>query len=793
MRLLVAEKPSVARTLKDMVERLEGERFSSRDGYFESRNYWISWCVGHLVGLADPEEYGWKEWRLEDLPMLPESWKLQVLPGTDKQFRVLKELMGKSDFVINGTDAGREGELIYGLVADKAGCKGKPQWRLWLNSFVLADMEKAWRNLIPGQDMEALYRSALCRAKADWLVGMNLSRGYALGTNTRKLSVGRVQTPTLALIVNRDLDIENWKDRFFFQLAGAWRGLRFLYVKDKETKFDTSEDLAAVKAACEGAQAELIEFERQDRRQFPSKPFDLAELQKVANKVLGLKAATTLEIAQSLYEKKWVTYPRTDSAYLPEGMREEAWAIVEKLATSPERAVLRSTTDSFAFFDSSKVSDHFAIIPTGQAGSLDGLEERERKVYHLIRSRFVVAFARPYEFEEYKLGLRCKGHTFKARATLEQKQGFKALFQDAPAKEPAGTEEELDNKLSKPLAWKLHDADPLTQLQIEQRKATKPVHYTEATLLSAMETAGRSITDEALREAMKERGLGTPATKAAIIERLKDQEYIETTGKYLVATVKGRELIRLVDEKVASPEMTGDWEYKLNQIARGKFDAAAFLKEIESYVSSLGESFTSEKASEFEARIQAEKIACPKCQKAKLRENSYGLFCEDKDGCGFKLWSKVSDKKLSSKNLADLLEKGKTGLIKGFKNKEGKKFDAALKMAEWRVVFDFGDRPGQAKPAGAPAAAGAALGPCPKCKTRKVVPGRFGYECEDWKGCGFKVYRTIAYRELSEGEVKELLEKGRTGCLEGFKGKEGGFRAALMLNPSFEVKFEFAR
>jgi DNA topoisomerase III len=791
MRLLVAEKPSVARTLKEMLEKLEGERFSQRDGYFESRDWWVSWCVGHLVGLEDPEAYGWEEWRLEDLPMIPNPWKLAVLPSTAKQFHILKELMGKAAFLVNGTDAGREGELIYRLVAEKAGASGKPQFRLWLNSFVPADMEKAWRNREPSQQYDSLYRSALCRAKADWLIGMNLSRGYALGTKTRKLSVGRVQTPTLALIVRRDLEIGNWKDRFFYQLQGAWRGLRFIYVKAKETRFDSPASLEPVRQACEGRPARLVAFEKQARRQFPPKPFDLAELQKVANKVLALKAATTLEIAQSLYEKKWVTYPRTDSAYLPEGMEEEAWSILGRVATVPERDILRPRTDRFAFFDSAKVSDHFAIIPTGAGESGNTLEEKEQKVYELIRSRFVVAFGAPYEFEEYNLELECEGHAFKARATYETKKGFKALFKETASKEGRSSEEEPGNTLERALGWSEGEVDPLTHLRVTEGKATKPTHYTEATLLTAMETAGKDLTEEAMREAMKERGLGTPATKAAIIERLKDQEYILAQGKHLLSTAKGRGLIRLVDEKVASPEMTGEWEWKLNRIAKGDFSDEVFLQEIKAYVAGLKSSFTSERAAAFAINMAAEMEPCPKCKQGKLRENKHGLFCEDKDSCGFKLWSTVAEKKLSGKQLSDLLEKGRSNIIKGFKSRAGKKFDAALKLVDWKVVFDFPEKAPEPSQPAAPSSA--ELGQCPKCKSHPVVQGKFGFECRDWRGCGFKVFRSMAKRELTMPEVRELLTHGRTPILEGFQTREGKpFRAALALGESKEVKLVFA-
>lgn len=774
MRLLVAEKPSVASVYKDMLEKAEGERFTRRNGYFESRTYWISWCVGHLVALADPEDYGWNTWSLDALPMIPKEWKYQVLKDTHTQFDTLRSLMKAAVIIINGTDAGREGELIYRLVAKEAGCELKPQWRLWLNSFVHEDMVNAWRNITPSQYYNALYASALCRAQADWLVGMNGSRGYSLGTSIRGLSVGRVQTPTLALIVARDREIASWQDRHFFILSGLWRELRFLYVLDGETKFDRAEDLERIKADCEGQPAELVQFEKNARRQNPPKPFDLSELQKAANRAFGMKAVATLEVAQALYEKKWVTYPRTDSQYLPASMKDEAWGILERVSTPPERAVLKGRGEEFGFFDSAKVTDHYAIIPTGIGQDVESLGEAERKVYSLIRSRFVLAFGKPYQFEEYRLAVTCRGHRFQARAVRDLDLGFRALYQEPKGTEDSG-KDEPENRLKSELDWRVGERDVLRDLELEKRKATKPSHYTEATLLAAMETAGKVITDEALREAMKERGLGTPATKASIIEKLKQREYIESQGKYLLSTAKGRELIDLVDVKIASPEMTGEWEWRLNQIAKGKSDPAAFLKEIEAYVASLTASYTSEKAAGFEERIQADNAPCPKCSKGRLKENAAGVFCSEREACGFKIWGKQFDKKLSAKNIRDLIEKGRTGLIKGFTSRAGKKFDAHLKLEAWEVRPDFEASDESRK--------------CLKC-SEPLRSGQYGLYC---KACGFSLPSVLAGRKLSEKEWNVLLKERRTAVLKGFKSTKTGreFEAALVVDQEFKVKFEF--
>ncbi len=695
MKLLIAEKPSVAcKAYKELLEKTEGERFTRKDGYLQGKEFVISWCVGHLVGLAKPEDYGWG-WRLSDLPFIPPSWKYQILPDTKKQYKILANLCKEAEEIISGSDAGREGQLITDLVIMMAGCKGKPQRRLWVNSFDSPTLEKAWQKMKPASEYKRLGAAAAMRSFADWMVGMSATVGYSVGTGQHALSVGRVQTPTLALIVERDLEIENWKPSHNFKLEGVWRGVIFQYYKDKETEFKESEPLEKIKEACTNKDAKLTSHNVKEKSQNPLKPFDLTELQKAANKRFGMKAAQTLTITQKLYEEKLVSYPRTDSQYLPETMKDEAFTILGKVARDYEKELFKNKDDKFVFFNTSKVSDHYAIIPTGIKPS--SLDKDHLSIYALIREQFVKAFMQPYIYNEHSLELICEGHHFKARVKEVLQKGFKSL--DKPPKETKNKKEEeikdedttvesFDNDNFKP-----GDVDKFQSLDIKKVEATKPSHYNEATLLTAMSTAGKNIEDEELKEAMKERGLGTPSTKAAIIERLKKVKYIESKGKNLISTAKGRGLIGLVDENLKSPEMTGEWEFKLNEIAKGKYDYKEFYTGITNYITSLTPSYTSPKARAFSNEINKDGRDCPKCKVNKLIQSPKIIKCPD-TACGFILWPTMAKKKLTKEQIEQLLTTGKTGVIEGFKSKAGKTFDAAVKFnSSFEAKFEFSNKP----------------------------------------------------------------------------------------------------
>lgn len=687
--LLIAEKPSVAQSYRQLLEKAENEKFTKKDGYWEGQRFDISWCVGHLVALSEPESYGWKHWNLDDLPMIPQQWQYEVLPNTQKQFDILARLVAKAADLINGTDAGREGELIYRLLVHQCGAAAKPQRRLWLNSFVMNDMLKAWQNLRPATDFNHLAASAIVRAKADWLLGMNASRGYAVGTGKRGLSVGRVQTPTLALVVQRDEDVEKWTDKYFYQLQCTFRKITFLYIQENQQKFDKPDALQLVKTQCEGKIGEIVQVSKNEKRHYPPKPFDLAALQKEANKKWGFKAADTLKHAQHLYENKLITYPRTDSEYLPDSMKNEAIQRLHQLSSAADAAYFDQPLGKQAFFNSAKVSDHFAIIPTADTSQLAACSDAEQKIYQLVRERFITAFFRPYVFEEYIVLMQCEQHYFKAKIIKVLDAGFKERSQQLPD-ETAATDEAVTTLDDPAFALRQGDRDLLRDLEILKKKATPPKRYSEASLLTAMETAGRALNDESLRDAMKERGLGTPATKAAIIETLKDRGYLDTHKKNLISTAKGRELIALVDEKVKSPEMTGEWEYKLNKIAKGEYKAQQFLSEIEDYLRSLNSGYRQAQAEYFKLH-SADMLLCPKCKQGTIKQlDEYWVCSRGKEHCGFIAARTVAGKKLNTKQMEQLIKTGETEKLSGFTSKKGTAFEAVLRLDEnGKVVFKF--------------------------------------------------------------------------------------------------------
>lgn len=567
MKLLIAEKPSVAvSSYRPLLEQLENESFEKKDGYLQGKNWCITWCVGHLVELSFPDGYpGWDSWSFEVLPMFPKEsdWKYTIQSSTKKQFEVLSSLINRAELVVNGADAGREGELIFRRVINLATSKPVEQKRLWINSFVMKDMVKGWREMKSGREYQSLYQSAMARAKSDWLIGMNLSRGYIINTGVKQLSVGRVQTPTLGLIVKRDNEVENWVESWYFQLAGIWKGIRFHYYDEEGKEFENDEILKGIIERCSQSLAELTKKEVNDRHTNPLKPFDLLKLQKEANGKLGFKAQRTLDLAQKLYEKKMITYPRTDSEYLPDSMKSECFEILEKVTGQEERSYLKGQSDNFAFFNSSKVTDHYAIIPTGQ--DPENLSEDELKIYELVRNRFVIAFCKPYRYRQTDMSLLCDAYEFRASVKQELEKGYKGLFGN-------DDEEKEDEQLVvNEIMAEVGEKDRFSELEIERKKRTKPSYYTEGTLLTAMETAGKTISDESLREAMKGRGLGTPVTRSGVFELLKRREYISVQGKHLISTEKGRKLISIVSEPLASAEMTGEWEFKLKQMEKGKY------------------------------------------------------------------------------------------------------------------------------------------------------------------------------------------------------------------------------
>ena len=786
MILLVAEKPSVATGhYKEMIERCTGDRLQKKDGYLIGKDHAITWCVGHLVTLAPFDQYEGYDgfWKLGNLPLIPKQFRLMPIERTQKQLNIVTNLMKEATSLVNGADAGREGNLIFDLVIDKnPELKEKEIKRLWVNSFVDKDLDKAWSNLELAKKRENLSFAARLRQRADWLVGLNATRAYTLTAGRGKLiSVGRVQTPTLNLVVKRDEEVEGFEELFFYGIEAKWRGFScHWYEEGKKAFHDTPAYPERVIAKCSNQDAKITILKKSTKRKFPPKPFDLTDLQKEVNKRFKIKVARTLEIAQKLYESKFITYPRTDSAYLTEGMKKESYELAQKLAAENERSLIRDYKESFAFINDKKVTDHYAIIPTGVDPR--NLTDEESKVYSLVKSRFIQAWLKPMVWEEINVSLDCK-EEFRMILKKEISLGYKAIANENEDKE-ADSEEEKDepsNKIKESIDWKKGDVDPLTGLEVNKKKKSKPKYFTEATLLAAMKLAGKTIDDEELAEAMKERGLGTPATQAGIIETLKSRGFIVEDKNKIRATEEGHRLIRVVDEQLKSAEMTGEWEYKLSQIERGEYDPGQFKEDIVLYVQNVFSQLRERYSNDFERDKIKPEFDCPKCSK-KLETKNWGYVCDD--ACGFKFGHTIAERSLSIEEITDILGKKELKDLEGFRSKKGFAFKAGLKLnSEFEVEFVFdGERTKVERKE-----------KCPVCKdklgeTEKVISCNGGPHGR----CKFVLFKTVASYALEEKEIKALLAKKKTDLITTFKSKKGSdFSARLSMDSNSKVVFEF--
>ena len=578
-KLIVAEKPSVA---KD-IARVLGVK-NRADGYLYGDDYVITWAIGHLVSLCEPGECNpaWMKWNMADLPMLPIEIPLKVLPATESQYKIVAKLMnsGKISSIICATDSAREGELIFRYIYRKAECN-KPVERLWISSMTDAAIQKGFETLKSASCYDALYESARCRSIADWMVGMNASRAFSLKYNAH-LSIGRVQTPTLNLIVKRDLEIENFVPQDYWEIKANFGDYEGLWInpeakeeasdksdkndKNEKSRSDTrafsKEQAERVKAEVNKQPAEVLQSTAEIKRMPPPQLFDLTSLQREANKKHSYSADKTLKLAQALYEKhKLLTYPRTDSRYLSDDMAGKIRKTLEKLpqpyagfVSAPE---MNLSMHSRRFYDNSKISDHHAIVPTEKAPNLAALAPDERNIYDMVVRRLIAAHYPNYEYEASRIITGVNGHRFKSTGNAPIHEGWKALYRgDKPEKG-----ETLLPKLQ------AGDARTVEKVNIKANKTKPPQPHNDASILNMMENAGRDIEDESLREQMKDSGLGTPATRAAIIERLIQVGYAKRSGKNLVSTLKGRQLISVVPEQISSAVTTGKWEKALSAMA----------------------------------------------------------------------------------------------------------------------------------------------------------------------------------------------------------------------------------
>lgn len=637
--LVLTEKPSVARDIAKILACNQ-----NGNGCLIGAKYIITWALGHLVTLADPEVYSdkYKAWKLEDLPMLPDKMKLVVIKETGKQFNAVQSLMKREDVdeLVIATDAGREGELVARWIIEKAGFR-KPVKRLWISSQTDKAIKEGFANLKPGREYDNLYMSAQGRAEADWLIGLNVTRALTCKYNAQ-LSAGRVQTPTLAMIVDRENEIRRFVPKDYWTICAKFNEFAVQW-QDKATGQTRIFDKAkadAIISKITGQTGEVVEVQKDAKKELPPLAYDLTELQRDANRRYGYSAKKTLSIMQKLYETyKLVTYPRTDSRYITDDIVPTLPERLKSIAVGPyaesARNLLRnklSVTKRFA--DNSKVTDHHAIIPTEQFVNLSSLNAEERNIYDLIVKRFIAVLNPPFEYEQTTVKVDVKGEMFYARGKIVKALGWKAVYEGSGQMDEDEEEEEQDQSLPE---VKKGQTAKMVSVKPVNGKTKPPARYTEATLLSAMEHPGKFIDNKALREAIESTsGLGTPATRADIIEKLFDTFYIERKGKEIFPTSKGIQLIGLVPPDLKSPELTAKWEQQLQLISKGKANANVFIDQMKKYASKLVSNVIASSETYKHDNLTREK--CPECGKYLLEVNGKKgkmLVCQDRE-CGYR-------------------------------------------------------------------------------------------------------------------------------------------------------------
>lgn len=728
--LVIAEKPAMA---QDIAKALGG--LQKRNGYLESEEYIVTWAIGHLVELLDPDEYRpeWKRWSAATLPIVPPEFGLKPSARTKSQFEIIKRLCRQTDVtsLINACDAGREGELIFRYIVSAAGCR-KPFRRLWISSLTSSAIRQGFSTLRAQEQMEPLYEAAQCRAQSDWLVGINATRAVTVTQGGRSrvvYSLGRVQTPTLALIVQREDELRQFEPKPFWEIEaqfstemGDYKGKWF---SGEETRFWQQVNAEEIVARIAGKPGKVRSYRYVVKEEAPPLLYDLTSLQREANRRYSFSASKTLKLAQSLYEQhKLITYPRTDSRFITPDLIPSLPARVEavgrsgpfgeavsELLTSPKLPI------SGRMVNKAKVRDHHAIIPTETAAKWDRLGRDEAKIYELVCRAFLGCFFPPAKWGHAEAMTEVDGELFKSQGKTLLDAGWRKLLEqrDRDEQQLPSLREGLDAQV--------------TALEIKDDITKPPSRYTEGTLLGAMERAGKLVLDEEFQEAMKDSGLGTPATRAAIIERLKTMDYIVSLGKELQPTPKGTALIHYLPvPSLKSPEMTGQWEYKLHKVEEGELTAKRFMTEMTCFVSDMvsrclqGERMITEEAPvkvterateksqqtsesvddddevqtdskiQLNNKIQASEWgSCPLCG-GTITENNRGYGCSNWHGsppCRFVIWKTIAKKKLTPNQVRMLLSKGKTSLIKGFVSTKGTKFSAHLKLQESKVVFEF--------------------------------------------------------------------------------------------------------
>ena len=811
-KLIIAEKPSVA---ADIARALGG--FTRHGDYFESDDYVLSSAIGHLVEIAAPEEYEVKrgKWSFAHLPVIPPHFDVRPIERTEDRLKLLTRLIKRKDVtgLINACDAGREGELIFRLIVQHTSAK-KPIERLWLQSMTPGAIRDGFEALRTDREMQGLADAAVCRSESDWLVGINGTRAMTAFNSKDggfyKTTVGRVQTPTLAILVERERRIKEFVARDYWEVIGTFAGKGGEYTGrwfDEQFARDPAYEHARAERLWEQVRAEAIRDKCQGKPGIvteESKPstqsapllYDLTSLQRDANGRFGFSARNTLGLAQALYEKhKVLTYPRTDSRALPEDylgtVKKALQMLSDKAGTTKAYApfaaqVLKEgwVRPNKRIFNNEKISDHFAIIPTLQAPK--HLSEPEQKLYDLVVKRFLAAFYPAAEFLVTTRITRVEDEPFKSEGRVMVNAGWLAVYgkeaedKDAPTLAPVP-----DGKVK------------TVNVEVKADQTRPPARYSEATLLSAMENAGKLVDDEELAEAMKEKGLGTPATRAAIIEGLIFEDYVHRNGRELQPTAKAFDLLyalsRFGIDELRSPELTGDWEFKLKQMEHGRLRRDEFMDHIVDTTRDLVERI--KHGTSIDEPIATLKAPCPKCG-GTVHENYKKFTCEK---CDFSMWKVIASRRVENEEAEELFRTRAIGPLQGFRSRIGRPFAAMIKLKDdFGVELDFGQGGGENERDAEPVdfSGQSALGSCPKCGAN-VYDRELAYVCEKSVGpartCDFRTGKIILQRAIEPEQVKRLLATGKTDLLHKFISKKGRpFSAFLARQPDGKIGFEFA-
>lgn len=772
MKVVVAEKPSVARELAAVLGVKQ-----QKQGYLEGRELQVTWAFGHLVELQEPHAYqaDWRQWRLEDLPLLPDRFQLQPRgdSGAQQQLKVIQALLTKADELICATDAGREGELIFRYLVQWCQAEDKPFQRLWLQSLTTDSIRKGFASLRDGHAFDALFSAARCRSEADWIIGLNATRYTTVkfGSRNQLWSVGRVQTPVLALLAERDVEIEGFTPEPYWVVVTRYRDTRF---SQPGKKFNQEEKAQQVVENIREAPLEITDVQEKSKKVPPPQLYDLSSLQQEMNTWFSYTADETLQTAQELYEAKILTYPRTDSRHIGTGEAEALPALLRSLPDSYADYVQQLDLDALRpgkrVVDDSKVTDHHAILPTETPPTR--LSGRQEKVYAAVVRRLLAALF-PVCEEAVTTVKAVAGETpFQAKGTVIVDPGWRALYPHLLKKKPGKEEEDGQQQMP---TFEVGESGPHTP-EVLKKSTKPPKRYTEASLLKRMETAGRLVDDEEMRDAMKQRGLGTPATRAAIIETLISRGYIRRQKKQLLSTENGRHLLSLVqDPSLKSAELTGDWEAKLKDIEQGKGEPDTFMAEIREHARQL-------------VHPSNEKGLgpCPTCG-APIIEGKKGFGCSAwKSGCKTVFWKQQPGFVLTEPRIRELLDLGHT--LNPVPCQDPEKGPGLVKLTlSQDATLQTTPVKGKPVPKGKKA-----LTDCSLCGGRVFSSDR-GYVCSNGKlGCPLFISKVIAKKNITQEMMKELVSTGTTGKLEGFTSRAGKpFSARLILQEGRAV-FDFS-